>query len=77
MASSYFVPEDTPLREGGGEPSLKYYENPYSSLRMPLSIWVILRIYNEDAMLAFVLRNLPSASERSSSSGALIGQSAS
>lgn len=51
MASSYFVPGDTPLSEGGGEPSLEYYEDPYGSLRMPLSIWVILRIYNEDAML--------------------------
>lgn len=52
VASSYFVAGDTPLREGGGEPSLEYYEDPYGSLRMPLSIWVILRIYNEDAMLS-------------------------
>ena len=52
MASCYFVGGDTPLREGGGEPSLEYYEDLYGSLRMPLSIWVILRIYNEDAMPA-------------------------
>lgn len=50
VASCYFVTRDTPLREGGGEPSLEYYEDLYGSLRMPLSIWVILRIYNEDAM---------------------------
>lgn len=52
VASCYFVAGDTPLREGGGEPSLEYYEDLYGSLRMPLSIWVILRIYNEDAMPA-------------------------
>lgn len=35
---------------GGGEPSLASREDPYGSLRMPLSICVILRIYNEDAI---------------------------
>lgn len=59
MASCYFVAGDTPLREGGGEPSLEYYEDLYGSLRMPLSIWVILRIYNEDAMPAPPLLLLP------------------
>jgi hypothetical protein len=50
VAASYFVVADTPLRRGGGEPSLASREDPYGSLRMPLSICVILRIYNEDAI---------------------------
>lgn len=50
VAASYFVVADTPLRQGGGEPSLASREDPYGSLRMPLSICVILRIYNEDAI---------------------------
>lgn len=50
VAASYFVVADAPLRQGGGEPSLASREDPYGSLRMPLSICVILRIYNEDAI---------------------------
>ena len=66
MASCYFVGGDTPLREGGGEPSLEYYEDLYGSLRMPLSIWVILRIYNEDAMPAPPLPSWPLQQVKSS-----------
>lgn len=50
VAASYFVVVDALLRQGGGEPSLASREDPYGSLRMPLSICVILRIYNEDAI---------------------------
>lgn len=57
MAASYFVVGDTPLRRGGGEPSLASREDPYGSLRMPLSICVILRIYNEDAIYTFLSRS--------------------
>ena len=66
VASCYFVGGDTPLREGGGEPSLEYYEDLYGSLRMPLSIWVILRIYNEDAMPAPPLPSWPLQQVKSS-----------
>lgn len=56
VAVSYFVVEDTLLGQGGGEPSLASREDPYGSLRMPLSICVILRIYNEDAIrVSFLL----------------------
>lgn len=55
-AVPYFVVEDTLLGRGGGEPSLASREDPYGSLRMPLSICVILRIYNEDAIrVSFLL----------------------
>lgn len=62
VAVSYFVVDDTPLRRGGGEPSLASREDPYGSLRMPLSICVILRIYNEDAIRVSFLLLAQSAS---------------
>lgn len=57
VVASYFVAGDTLLRRGGGEPSLASREDPYGSLRMPLSICVILRIYNEDAIYTFLSRS--------------------